>query len=115
LINLFDVNFLENDKIRIKKEINESYLSIQKIQILIENLILILNKLKDNVQFIKFYNLLLSTYDYEESQNNLNYFAIQNLKKYEEFLKGNPITSFDSLCNEFNKCITIFQNLKISI
>ena len=61
---------------------------------------------------INFYNLLLSTYDYEESQNNLNYFAIQNLKKYEEFLKGNPITSFDSLFKEFNKCIIFFQNLK---
>ncbi len=111
LKNLFDVNFSEEEKKRIKIKMNETHFIISKLDLLIKNVSSILEKLKESYQIYKFYNYLLSTYNYEENQNNLNYYFIENLKNFQDLLRINPINSLDPLNNQFNECNTIFQNI----
>ena len=111
LKNLFDVNFSEEEKKRIKIKMNETHFIMSKLDLLINHVSSILTKLKESYQIYKFYNYLLSTYNYEENQNNLNYYFIENIKHFQELLRINPIDSFDPLNNKFNKCNTIFQNI----
>ena len=109
--NLFDVNFSDEEKRNIKNKMNEIYLTLSNLDLLINNLSSILKQLKESIEIFKFYNYLLSSYDYEEKQHNLNYYLIENIKNFQELLRLNPIDSFNSLNNQFNKCNTIFQNI----
>ena len=40
---------------------------------------------------MKFYKLLIYTYNFEDNQNNINYNVIQNLKNFEEMFGLNKI------------------------
>ena len=62
---------------------------------------------------MKFFKILINTYKYEESQNNINYDVIQNLKNYEEVL--NKSQMYEKIFKEGKKYILFLQNIRKSI
>ena len=61
---------------------------------------------------IKFIKLLLSTYQYEQELNNLNFNIIHNIKNAEKIFKSNKIEIFDRVYKEGNKYIFLIHNLQ---
>jgi hypothetical protein len=112
LINLFDFNNIEESKKNFENEINDLNLTISRLDQLLNDLSSILEKLKVINQIIKFYNIILSTYIYEENQNNLNYYVTQNLNNLKDIIKTNYINSLISpIYKEYNKCSLIFDSI----
>ena len=64
---------------------------------------------------MKFFRLLLHTYKYEESQNNMNYYVIQNLKNFEEIFGLNKIQLYEKIFKEGKKYISFLQNIRQNI
>ena len=60
---------------------------------------------------LKFFKILLNTYQYEEQLNNLNFHVIQNLKNLENILMLDNIELYDQIYNEGNKYLLYLQNL----
>ena len=61
---------------------------------------------------MEFIKILLSAYEYEESQKNLNYNIIQNLKNFEKMFKSNKIDIYDKIYKESNKYISFIDKYK---
>ena len=64
---------------------------------------------------MKFLKILLNAYKYEESQNNINYNVIQNLKNFEEVFGLNKIKIYEKVYKEGKKYIAFLQNIRKSI
>ena len=64
---------------------------------------------------MKFFKLLVNTYKYEESQNNINYNVIQNLKNFEEIFGLNKVQLYEKIFKEGKKYISFLQNLRQNI
>ncbi len=64
---------------------------------------------------MKFLKILLNAYKYEESQNNLNYNVIQNLKNFEEIFGLNKIQMYEKIYKEGEKYISFLKNIRESI
>ena len=60
---------------------------------------------------IKYFNLLLNTFKYEESRNNINYNVIENIKNYEETFQHYKMKMLDNIIEESNKLISLFQTI----
>ena len=60
---------------------------------------------------IKFLNILFSTFKYEESQNNINYNIIENIKSYDETFELYKMKKLDKIIKESNKFISLFQTI----
>ena len=63
---------------------------------------------KSNELEMKFFKILLNTYKYEESQINLNYYVIQNLKNFEEIFGLNKIQMYEKIFKEGKKYVSFF-------
>ena len=60
---------------------------------------------------IKFFNVLLNTFKYEENQNNINYNIIENIKNFDEIYTITKFKIFDIINREGNKFISFLQSL----
>ena len=60
---------------------------------------------------IKFFNVLLNTFKYEENQNNINYYAIENIQNYDEIFEIYKNKMLDKINKEFYKLISFFQTI----
>ena len=100
-------NKLEEKIKNIEKKINN--LEEIKKQIIAE-----IDKFKKIYELeIKFFNILLNTFKYEEIQNNINYNVIENIKNYDETFGMYKMKIFDKINIESNKLITLFQTISI--
>ena len=81
IIDLSDFNYPEESKNKIEeqiKSIEQKIIDLDKIK---EEIIYEIDEIKKLSELeMKFYKILISTYQYEESLNNINYNVIQNLK-----------------------------------
>jgi len=105
---ILNINLNEKDKII--KEINEMKNLKNKIDTIQNNINELFNKIKNNIiNIIYFINNLLYTYEYEQKDNNLNYYVINNLKVLTTNIKFN--INFDSLFNKSDQLINSLKNL----
>ena len=92
---------------------------IKNITNKINNLEEIKNKIIDEIDKfkkiydleIKFLKVLFSTFKYEESQNNINYNIIENIKSYDETFELYKMKKLDKIIKESNKFISLFQTI----
>ncbi len=112
IINLNEFNYSEESKNKLKKEIQNIENKINNLDIIKQNIISLIDKLKESSEFeIKFIKILLYSYEYEENQNNLNYNIIQNLKGFENEFNLNINKTYESVIDEGKKYIFLLQNL----
>jgi WD40 repeat protein len=108
LIHLSKINFSEESKKNLLEEMKNLEIKINNLDTLKQNIISQINKLKESSELeLKLIKILLNTYQYEESQNNLNFNVIQNLKNFKKTFK-----LYDIVYNEGNKYISLLHNLK---
>ena len=62
---------------------------------------------------IKFLNILLNTFKYEESQNNINYNIIENIKNYDEIFELYKMKKLNKINEESNNFISLFQTIDL--
>ena len=55
---------------------------------------------------IKYFNMLLNTFKYEENQNNINYNVIHNIINFDEILQKYKVKLLNKINNESNKFIS---------
>ena len=60
---------------------------------------------------MKFFKILTYTFKYEESQKNLNYNVIQNLKNFDEIFGINKTQIYEKIYKEGMKYISFLQNI----
>ena len=108
LINLSKFNFSEESKKQLLVEMKNLEIKINNLDILKQNIISQINKLKETSELeLKLIKILLYTYQYEENQKNLNFNIIQNLKNIKKTFK-----IYEKIYNEGNKYISLLHNLK---
>jgi hypothetical protein len=61
---------------------------------------------------MKFVEILLNTYQYEENQKNINYITIHNLKNFVNKFKPNKKNIYERVYKEDNKYIYFLRNIK---
>ena len=115
-INLSKFNYKEQSKEKLEENIKKIEKKITDLDIIKEEIILEIDKLKkSNESEMKFFKLLISTYKFEESQNNLNYNIIQNLKYFEGIFGLNKIQFYEKLFSEGKKYVQFLQNIRKNI
>ncbi len=115
LINLSKFNYSDKSKKKLEEEIKSLDLRIKNLEIIKQNIILLVDTLRElNELEMKFIETLLYTYQYEEIQNNLNFNIIQNLKNLENTFTINKIELYEKVYKESNKYISFLQNLQIN-
>ena len=109
LIDLSELNYSEESKKKLEEEIRNFENKINNLDIIKQNIITEINKLKESNELeMKFMKILLYSYEYEENLNNLNYNIIQNLKNFEKKFKSNKIEIYERVYNEGKKYISKF-------
>ena len=113
MINLSEFNYSMGSKKKLKEKIMNIKNKINNLDIIKQNIITEINKLKESNELeMKFIKILLYSYEYEENLNNLNYNIIQNLKNFEKKFKSNTIKIYERVYNESKKYISLIQNLQ---
>ena len=103
--NSFELKKLEEKIKNVEKKI--TYLEQIKNRIIQE-----VDIIKNSSELeIKYFNILLNTFKYEEIQNNMNYNIIQNIKNFDEILNILDKKSFDKINIEFEKFISSLESL----
>jgi hypothetical protein len=105
---------------------NSSYQPKNKFEDIIKNLkqkIQDLDSIKNNISSeidkvkktseleIKFFTILINTFNYESSRNNINYNVIQNLENFDEIFCKKIIQIYEKIYNEGTKYISFIQNI----
>ena len=112
IIELSEFNYSKESKKKLEEEIRNIENKINNLDIIKQNIITEINKLKESNELeMKFIKILLYSYEYEENQNNLNYNIIQNLQNFEKKFKSNKIEIYVRVYNEGKKFISLIQNL----
>ena len=113
IIDLSEFNYSEESKKKLKEEMENIENKIKDLDIIKQNIINQIDKLKESNELeINFMKILLFSYEYEEKQNNLNYYIIQNLINFEKNFKSNIIKIYEDIYNEGNKYISYIQKLQ---
>ena len=87
-MNLSEFNYTEESKKNLEKEIKNIEKKILDIDKIKDEIVSEIDKLKKSNELeMKFFKILVNAYEYEESQNNVNYNVIKNIKNFEEILK----------------------------
>ena len=106
LILLPDFDF--DEKLNLKNKIKNFELMLKNLDKIKEKLLYLINKLKDLTNLeLKYLEKLISTYEYEKNQKNINFNVINNIKLWEESSKLNQL---ESLLNEGKKYINLLKN-----
>ena len=111
LINLSKYNYSEDTKNKLLEQIKYIDLDIIKEEIISE-----IDKFKKSNELeMKYFKILVDTYNYEESQNNINYNVIQNIKNFEEIFGLNRIRMYENIFREGKKYISFLKNIRLNI
>ena len=101
-------NQLHNIKIFLESKLKELNILIQQFNSILKNM-------TQRYNLFKIYSNLISTYEFEETQNNLNYNIINNLKNFNKIYESNSLNSFELINQEYKNLLSIsksFQNEK---
>jgi len=107
LIDFSKFIYSDKEKNKLEEEIKDVESKIANLDILKQEIINRIDNLKkSSVLEMKFYKILMRTYNYEEGLNNLNFNVIQNLKNYR---KNFNIQIYDEIYKEGYKFISFFD------
>ena len=110
LLNLSEFNYTEESKKNLEKEIKNIEKKILDIDKIKDEIVSEIDKLKKSNELeMKFFKILVNAYEYEESQNNVNYNVIKNIKNFEEILKKSE--KYEKIYKEGKKYISFLQNI----
>ena len=113
LIDLSEFDFNDEDKNKLDEEIKNMELKIINLDKIKQEIINKIDNLKKSSELeMKFIKILLSAYEYEQNQNNLNYNVIQNLKNFEKIFKSNKIDIYDKIYEESKRYISFFDKFQ---
>ena len=86
---------------------------IKDLDIIKEKIVSEINKIKESTKLeMKLINILIKSYDYEETQKNQNYNVILNMKKIDKIFKSNKIKMYEKIHKESINYLNDLQNLK---
>ncbi len=112
-IDIYKFNYDEKSKNKIEEQIKNIEKKIIDLDIIKEEIFKEIDKLKKSSELeMKYFKILINTYKYEESQKNINYNVIQNLKNFEEIYGLNKIQIYEKIFQEGKKYITFLQNFR---
>ena len=101
LINLSEFNYSDESNSKLEDKIKNIEKKIQDLDIIKQDIINEIEKLKKSSETeIKFFKILTHTFKCEESQNNLNYNVIQNLKNFEKIFGKNKAKNYEKIYKE---------------
>ena len=63
---------------------------------------------------MKYFKILVYAYKYEESQNNINYNIIQNLKNFEDNFGLKKVQIYEKIFKEGKTFISFLKNIRQS-
>jgi len=112
LIDLYKFNYIGGSKKELEIRIKNIEKKIEDLDIIKQNISIEIDKLKKTSEIeIKYFKLLIKTYQYEEIQNNLNYNVIQNLINFDEIFTINKSNIYEKIYKEGTKYISFLQNI----
>ena len=112
-INLSKFNYSKESRNKLEEDIKNIENKINNLDIIKQNIITEIEKLKESSELeMKFIKILLYSYEYEEIQNNLNYYIIQNLNNFRKQFSSYKFEIYERLSNEGQKFISLLQNIK---
>ena len=113
LINLSELFYSKKAKFILIDEMNNIEKRMKDLDKIKENIVSEINKLKKSTKLeMELINILIKTYEYEESQKNLNYNVILNLKKIDKIFKSNKIKIYEKIYKDGNNYLNNLQNIK---
>ena len=99
-----------------EEEIKSIEKKIKDLDIIKENVISEIDNLQKSSELeMKFFKILIYAFQYEESQNNLNYNIIQNLKNFEKNFSENKSQMYEKIFKEGMKYISFLKNIRQNI
>ena len=111
LIDLSQKNFsndiknkFHNINIYLQSKISELNVLILKFNSILENM-------TKKYNIFKIYSYLISTYEFEETQNNLNYYIIENLNNFNKIYESNSLNTFEFINNEYKNLLSITKEI----
>ena len=115
-IDLSTFNYSKKSKNKLKEEIKNIENKINDLNSIKQNIITEIDKInklmKSSEIEIKFIEILLYSYEFEENQNNLNYYVVQNLNNFRKRFISNKMEIYETIYNKGKKFITILKNLQ---
>ena len=116
LIDLSKYNYSFQPKNKFEDIIKNLEKKIEDLDIIKQNISSEIDKVKKFSEMeIKFFTLLVNTFNYESSRNNINYNVIQNLKNFDEIFLKKIIRIYEKIYDEGNKYISFIQNASQNI
>ena len=113
IINLSEFNIPEESKNKLETIIKNIEKKILDLDVIKEEIISEINNLKKSNELeMKFFKILINTFHYEESQKNINYYIIQNIKNFEEIFISDKIKLYEKVFKEGTKYISFLQNIR---
>jgi len=113
LINLSELFYSKVTKNVLLEEMNNIENRIKDLDKIKEKIVSEINKLKESTKLeMELINILIKTYDYEETQKNLNYNVILNMKKIDKIFKSNKIKIYERIYKDGNNYLNNLQNIK---
>ena len=113
IIDLSECNYSEESKNKLEENIKIIENKIIDLDIIKEEILLEIDKLKKSNELeMKLFKLLIDAYKYEESQNNVNYNVVENLKDFEEIFGLNKIQLYEKVFKEGKRFISFLQNIQ---
>ena len=104
LIDFSKFNYSNKAKNKLEEGILYFENIIKNLESLKQNIISLIEYLiKSSELDLKFFKILLYTYQYEEKQHNLNYNIIQNLNNYQKTFQINKTEIYEKIYNSGNK------------
>jgi len=108
LIDLSQFTYADKDKLKLK--VNNIKSTIENLEKIKQKIGQLFDKLKKSTEIeMKFINILLSFYEYSESNYDLNYNIKQNLNNFINSFKLNKIDNYEIITKEGNKFISLLK------
>ena len=111
VINLSKFNYSDESKNNLEELIKNIEKKIRNLDAIKQDIILKIEQLKKSCELeMKFFKILISTFKFEESQKNLNYNIIQNLKNFEDIFIKSKAQIYDKIYKEGMKFISFLED-----
>lgn len=110
IIELSDLNFSEEAKQKFEEKVSTIEKRIKDFDTIKQELITQIDNLKKSSELeLNLYKLLISTFQFEESQKNLNYNVFQNLKNFDEIFGLNKSSVCEKIFKEGKRYLSYLE------
>ena len=111
VINLSKFNYSDESKNNLEELIKNIEKKIRNLDAIKQDIILKIEQLKKSCELeMKFFKILICAFKFEESQNNLNYNIIQNLKNFEDIFIKSKAQIYDKIYKEGMRFISFLED-----